>query len=110
MNGCILVGVHYEPDERSRRDWFPEQFSRLHEKLESLQQSLASLHRKVDEVMSQQSELNADVGIIQQFLTDVEAEIATLEAANPAVDFTNMRTLVTAVQAADPGPGATPTP
>lgn len=60
--------------------------------------------------MSEQSELNADVGIIQQFFTDIEAEMAAVIAAHPAVDFTGMRTLIAAVQAGDPGPGATPTP
>jgi predicted negative regulator of RcsB-dependent stress response len=83
--------------------------------------AIAALSKKVDALMSDQSHLDAQVAQIvagvaalNTAATDIEAEIAALKAANPAVDFTaldaavaSLGSAVTAVQA-DDQPAAPP--
>jgi cell division protein FtsB len=57
--------------------------------------ALTTVNRKLDVLMSQQDDITADVQAVQQAVDDlgtaataIEDEIATLKAANPALDLT----------------------
>jgi hypothetical protein len=69
--------------------------------------SLQELHAKVDILMSQQDDINAlateletDVAAEDTALSAIEAEIASLQAANPALDLTALRAAVAGQDAA----------
>jgi len=76
----------------------------------TLAQVLAAVqvaNQKLDVIMSQQDDLTADVQAIDQAVTDlgtaasaIEAEIAALKAANPALDLTALDTAVGSLKTA----------
>ena len=82
----------------------------------TLDQILAAIrlaNQKLDVIMSQQDDLTADVQIVDQAVTDlgtaataIEAEIAALKAANPALDLTALDTAVGSLKTAVSGVGA----
>lgn len=57
-----------------------------------------------------QATIDDAVATFNQFIADVEVEIAALVAANPGIDVSKLAAVTAAAKAADPGPGATPTP
>lgn len=73
-----------------------------------LQSQFNTINGKLDQIMSEQSHLEADVATLTTFVNDIEAEVAALKAANPDVDFTSLDALVATVSAEDPGPQPTP--
>jgi len=75
--------------------------------LGTLLRSLQELHRKVDILMTQQDDINADVTTIEAGIealntaaTNIAAEIAALQAANPALDLTALDAHAAALTAA----------
>ena len=76
----------------------------------TLDQILAAItvaNQKLDVLMTQQDDLTADVQAIDQAVTDlgtaataIEAEIAALKAANPALDLTALDTAVGSLKTA----------
>ena len=76
----------------------------------TLDQVLAAItvaNQKLDVIMTQQDDLAADVQAIDQAVTDlgtaataIEAEIAALKAANPALDLTALDTAVGSLKTA----------
>lgn len=71
------------------------------ERLERIERLLHNLNRKADKIVSQQDDLNADVASIEAGVTalsdaatNIQAEIAALQAANPALDLTGLNTAV----------------
>ena len=82
--------------------------------------AITTVNRKLDVIMSQQDDITADVQAIGQAVTglgtattSIEAEIAALKAANPAVDLTgldaavgSLKTAVSGVAAIAPPPAA----
>lgn len=72
--------------------------------------SLQALHAKVDILMSQQDEINADVTELDTAFNDISAEIAALQAANPALDLTALKAKVDAIAAIAAPPAAPPAP
>lgn len=76
----------------------------------TLDQILAAItvaNQKLDVIMTQQDDLAADVQAIDQAVTDlgtaasaIEAEIAALKAANPALDLTALDTAVGSLKTA----------
>lgn len=77
---------------------------------QAVTEAFTSIHNTLGEIMSEQSHLDADVATLTAFVTDIEAEVAALKAANPAVDFTALDALVATAQANDPGAPAAPAP
>lgn len=84
---------------------------------EQLWRSLQELHQKADIIMSQQDDLNADETSIDQSLanlgtaaTDIQAEIAALKAANPALDLSGLDSRVAALATAVAGVSAIAAP
>jgi predicted negative regulator of RcsB-dependent stress response len=85
----------------------------------TLTQILAAINtanKKLDVLMSQQDDLAADVQAIDQAVTDlgtaasaIEAEIAALKAANPALDLTALDTAVGSLKTAVSSVSAIPT-
>jgi prefoldin subunit 5 len=69
--------------------------------------TLQRIERKVDLIMSEQSEIDQDVATLNAAVTNIQAEIAALQAANPALDLSALQTAVAAVAAIAP---ATPPP
>lgn len=67
-----------------------------------LNHNLMLINRKADKIMSDQSHLDADVQALGAGLDAIEAEIAALKTANPAVDFTALDAAVARVQADAP--------
>ena len=83
--------------------------------LDQILSAVTTANRKLDVLMSQQDELNADVQALQQAVTDlgnattaIENEIATLKAANPALDLTGLDAQVAALKTAVSGVAAIP--
>lgn len=84
--------------------------------------AITEANKKLDVIMSQQDDLAADVHAIDQAVTDlgtaasaIEAEIATLKAANPSLDLTaldsavgSLKTAVSSVAAIPPTPASAP--
>lgn len=71
---------------------------------------LDKLTRKVDRLMSQQDEINADVAELQQADVNIQAEIAALQAANPALDLTALKSAADALSAIAPSAPVVTTP
>ena len=88
--------------------------------LDQVLAAITTANRKLDVLMSQQDDLAADVQIVDQAVTDlgtaataIEAEIAALKTANPALDLTGLDTAVGSLKTAVSGvtaiaPPATP--
>ena len=86
----------------------------------TLDQILAAIrlaNQKLDVIMSQQDDLTADVQAIDQAVTDlgtaataIEAEIAALKNANPALDLTALDTAVGSLKTAVSGVAAIAAP
>jgi predicted nucleic acid-binding Zn-ribbon protein len=75
--------------------------------LDQILSAINSANRKLDVLMSQQDELNSDVQAVQQAVTDlgtaasvIEAEIAALKAANPALNLTALDAQVASLKTA----------
>ena len=64
--------------------------------------ALWRIERRLEILMSQQDEINADVTELDGAVTAIQAEIASLQAANPALDLTALKTAVDAVAAIPP--------
>lgn len=62
----------------------------------------------MSDVAAEQAAIDNATAVFTQFVADVEAEIATLQANNPALDLSKLNAIVATAQADDPGPGATP--
>jgi peptidoglycan hydrolase CwlO-like protein len=67
-----------------------------------------NIDTKVNLMSEQQAELNTDVANLVAALTAIEAEIASLKAANPAVDFTGLEAAIATAQGLAPAPAAPP--
>lgn len=74
---------------------------------------LGIINKKLDVLMSQQDDLNTDVQAIQQAVTDlgaaatsIEAEIAALKNANPALDLSALDAQVASLKDAVTAVGA----
>lgn len=78
------------------------------ETVQIITEAFTTIHNQLGEIMSDQSHLDADVAALGGVLSDIEAEVAALKAANPAVDFTALDALVASAQANDPGAPAAP--
>lgn len=85
--------------------------------LDQILSAVNSANRKLDVLMSQQDELNSDVQAVQQAVTDlgtaataIEAEIAALKAANPALNLTALDAQVGALKTAVSGVAAITAP
>ena len=63
---------------------------------------LRGLDQKVSQLLSQQSEIDADVAALQADDTAILAEIAKLQAANPSLDLTALKAAVDATAAIVP--------
>jgi predicted negative regulator of RcsB-dependent stress response len=68
--------------------------------------AITMANQKLDMLMSQQDDLTADVQAIDQAVTDlgtaasaIEAEIAALKAANPALDLSGLDSAVASLKA-----------
>ena len=86
--------------------------------LDQILAAITTINRKLDVIMSQQDEINADVQAVSQAVTDlgtaataIEAEIAALKGANPALDLgpldaavSSLKTAVSGVTAIAPPP------
>jgi hypothetical protein len=68
----------------------------------AIMRSLQLLHQKADVIMSQQDEINADVTALTTAVAAISAEIAALQAANPTLDLTALKSAVDAVAAIAP--------
>jgi predicted negative regulator of RcsB-dependent stress response len=68
----------------------------------AIMRSLQQLHLKVDIVTEQQDEINADVAELTAAVGTIQAEIAALQAANPTLDLTALKSAVDAVAAIAP--------
>lgn len=75
--------------------------------------AITTANKKLDIIMSQNDELNSDVQAISQAVTDlgtastaIEAEIASLKSANPALDLTGLDTAVASLKTAVSGVSA----
>jgi peptidoglycan hydrolase CwlO-like protein len=64
--------------------------------------ALQRIERKVDLIMSEQSEIDQDVAELNTAVTNIQAEIAALQTANPALDLSALQTAVAAVAAIAP--------
>jgi prefoldin subunit 5 len=88
--------------------------------LDQILNALNTINRKLDVLMSQQDDITADVQAVQQAVDDlgtaataIEAEIAALKGANPALDLTGLDSAVASLKTAVSGvaaiaPPATP--
>lgn len=81
--------------------------------LDQVLAAITTVSRKLDVIMSQQDDINADVQALDQAVTDlgtaasaIEAEIASLKAANPALDLTALDTAVGSLKTAVSGVAA----
>jgi peptidoglycan hydrolase CwlO-like protein len=64
--------------------------------------TLQRIERKVDLIMSEQAEIDQDVAELNTAVTNIQAEIAALQAANPALDLSALQTAIAAVAAIAP--------
>lgn len=85
--------------------------------LASLAARVEALHVKVDAIMATQAEIDqiaADVQgiatVLTEFIPRAEEEIAALKAANPALDISDLETLVTQAKTKAAELDAIPTP
>lgn len=88
--------------------WQRRQFRKLREELAANTTAVRSLTESMVQLMSDQSHLDADVQALGAGLDAIEAEIAQLKQANPAVDFTGLDAAVSRLQADAPAPGPSP--
>jgi len=71
--------------------------------------ALWRVERRLEILMSEQAEIDADVTELNGAVTAIQAEIAQLQQANPALDLTALKTAVDAVAGiAPPAPPAPP--
>ena len=74
--------------------------------LAQILRSLQALHLKADIIMTQQDEINADVTELTTAAAAIQAEIAALQTANPALDLTALKAAADAVAAIAAPPAA----
>jgi len=75
----------------------------------TLNETIRNTHR-LDRIMTSQENLNADVASLADTFTALEAEVAQLKAANPALDLAGLDALVARGKADVPAPAGTGTP
>ena len=85
--------------------------------LADIQRTVHAIDTKAGQLMSQQDDLTADVQAIDQAVTDlgtaataIEAQIAALKTANPALDLTALDTAVGSLKTAVSGVAAIAAP
>ncbi len=75
----------------------------------TLNETIRNTHR-LDRIMTSQENLNADVASLADTFTALEAEVAQLKAANPALDLAGLDALVARGKADVPAPADAGTP
>lgn len=71
---------------------------------------IARINQLEETVSDNQAHEDADVASINASLDNVEAEIATLKAANPSVDFTGLDAVVARLKGDETAPPPPPAP
>ena len=70
--------------------------------IKDIQRTVHTLDANVRHLMSQQDEINQDVAELTAAVSAISAEIAALQAANPELDLSALKTAVDAVSALAP--------
>ena len=88
----------------------PSQLDRIEHSVRIIRGQLDRINDQQEQIMSDQSHLDTDATEIETAIAAVLAEIATLKAGNPALDFTNVDKAVADLQAVVPPPVTPPAP
>ncbi len=95
--------------EVTEPEWVHEFRCKLHDLRREILEEFRKITNKENRIMSQQSELNDYVNRLGTAVTSIKQEIADIQAANPSLDLSGLKSAVSDVEGLEP-PVVTPPP